>query len=100
MAEYLSGFIKKVTSEGAHVLTFSGLGDRRGMTSESEFCSFGRNGLLYVPEAGNNRISVFNQAGEFQFTFGSYGSGDGELNRPEAAKCNSQGLASTLISGD
>ena len=50
VADYLSGFIKKFTPDGAHVHTFSGLGDKPGMTSESEFIDFGSNGLLYVPE--------------------------------------------------
>ena len=46
---------------------------------ESEFMSIASNDLLYMAEAGNNRVDVFDLNGEFKFLFGDKGS-DGEVS--------------------
>ncbi|MBP7475167.1 MAG: hypothetical protein KBF83_07180 [Pyrinomonadaceae bacterium] len=45
-------------------------------------CEFGPGGELYIVDQGRNRISVFNPATENFRTFGSTGSGEGQLNDP------------------
>ena len=35
---------------------------------------------LYVSDAKNHRVQVFDSTGRFQFEFGSYGSGEGEFD--------------------
>ncbi|MCZ6772235.1 MAG: hypothetical protein O7G83_09665, partial [Proteobacteria bacterium] len=86
VADYLTGYIKVFDSGFKYLRKFSGLGDGAGETIESEFMSISRNALLYVAEAGNHRISVFALDGNFKFSFGQFGHGDGQMNRPEAAK--------------
>lgn len=65
VADYLAGFIKKFDSSLEHRLTFSGLGSEPGLTIESEFMSIGPNQLLYVADAGNNCVDVFDLDGQF-----------------------------------
>jgi len=46
------------------------------------------NNLLYIAEAGNHRVSAFNQNGEFQFMFGGEGTNPGQFIRPEDVSFN------------
>ena len=92
VADYRSGYIKKYSAlDYQHLLTYSGYGSEPGKTRQSEFMTFHPNGLLYVPEAGNDRVSVFSAQGEFKFSFGRSGSGPGQFNQPESIKHNSVG---------
>lgn len=50
-----------------------------------------RGNLLYVSEMNNNRISVFDLDGTFQGTFGSFGTGNGQLRKPMAITIDSAG---------
>jgi DNA-binding beta-propeller fold protein YncE len=90
VADYNTGFIKKYGPSYKWLLTFSEYGTEPGQTIKSEFCDI-RDGRLYVPEAGNHRVSVFDLAGKFLFAFASKGNRPGELNNPEAAKLSSDG---------
>lgn len=42
----------------------------------------GEKGRVYVGDTGNQSIQVFNQAGEYQFQFGKFGSGPAQFNQP------------------
>ncbi len=42
----------------------------------------GPNGLLYVTDTGNSRILVFDARGKFVRTFGTFGTGDGQMDNP------------------
>ncbi|MGI8858421.1 MAG: 6-bladed beta-propeller [Thermomicrobiales bacterium] len=44
--------------------------------------AIGPNGLLYVTDTGNSRILVFDASGKFVRTFGSFGTGDGQMDNP------------------
>jgi uncharacterized protein (TIGR03663 family) len=44
--------------------------------------AIGSNGLLYVTDTGNSRILVFDASGKFVRTFGTFGSGDGQMDNP------------------
>lgn len=49
------------------------------------FAGEGGDAKIFVSEyGGNDRISVFNADGEFLYSFGSWGSGAGEVSRPSA----------------
>lgn len=37
---------------------------------------------LYVVDSGNNRVQVFDYDGNFKFSFGSYGTGNGQFDNP------------------
>jgi DNA-binding beta-propeller fold protein YncE len=90
IADYTTGFIKKYDASYKWHMTFSEYGSDKGQTMKSEFIDI-RDGRLFVPEAGNHRVSVFDLSGNFLFDFGSRGNALGEMNNPEAAKFNSEG---------
>jgi DNA-binding beta-propeller fold protein YncE len=90
VADYLSGYVQKYDQNYNHLMTFSGFGSAEGETAESEFMDIGHD-RLYLAEAGNNRISVFDLYGEFLFTFGAEGTAAGQMIRPEASKVASDG---------
>jgi DNA-binding beta-propeller fold protein YncE len=88
VGDYLSGHILKYDKTYRQVGVYSGLGSAQGQTFESEFMTI-MDGLLFIAEAGNHRVSVFNMEGDFQYSFGGLGSHEGAMNRPEAAKHDS-----------
>lgn len=90
VADYNTGDVKVYDKDYAWKFTFSEYGSEPGQNIKSEFTSI-RDGLYYMPEAGNHRVSVWNLEGEFQFLFGGSGTGEGQMNNPEAAKFNSEG---------
>jgi DNA-binding beta-propeller fold protein YncE len=90
VADYNSGFIKKYDASHRWLVTFSEYGSEKGQNMKSEFMDI-RGGRLYVPDAGNHRIDVFDLAGKFLFDFGNQGRALGQLNNPEAAKFSSDG---------
>ena len=85
VADYNTGFVKKYNASFQWVGTFAEYGSKPGQFMRSEFMDI-RAGRLYVPDAGNHRISVFDLAGKFLFDFGGPGTEPGKFNTPEAAK--------------
>jgi len=53
--------------------------------------SISPDGLVYVTDQGNNRVQVFDQKGNFKFTFGTKGSGPGEMLGPYYSKFHPNG---------
>jgi DNA-binding beta-propeller fold protein YncE len=90
VADYNTGFIKKYDPAFRWLLTFSDYGSGPGQNQKSEFMDIGH-GRLYMPEAGNHRVDVFDLAGKFLFSFGGLGNEPGKMNNPESAKFDSRG---------
>jgi DNA-binding beta-propeller fold protein YncE len=90
IADYNTGFIKKYDASYKWLLTFSEYGTEKGQNIKSEFMDI-RDGKLYMPEAGNHRVDVFDLNGKFLFDFGGPGTELGKFNVPEAAKFSSDG---------
>lgn len=90
VADYNTGYIKKYGPDLKWLLTFSEYGSEPGQTMKSEFMDI-RDGRLYVPDIGNNRINVFDLEGQFLFLFGGPGAEPGKFNTPEAAKFGPDG---------
>jgi DNA-binding beta-propeller fold protein YncE len=90
VADYASGFVKKYDASYQWLTTFSGYGSKPGETMKSEFMGI-RDGRLYVPDAGNNRINVFALDGKPLFDFGGPGTEPGKFVNPESAKFDSNG---------
>jgi DNA-binding beta-propeller fold protein YncE len=90
VADYDTGFIKRFGADLAWKQTFSEFGSGPGQNIRSEFMSI-YDGRLYMADAGNHRVDVFDLSGRFLFDFGGHGTGDGQFNNPEAAKVNSIG---------
>jgi DNA-binding beta-propeller fold protein YncE len=90
VADYASGFVKKYDASYKWLITFSGYGSKLGETMKSEFMDI-RDGRLYLPDAGNNRVNVFALDGKPLFNFGGPGNAPGKFSVPEAAKFDSSG---------
>lgn len=92
VADYNTGFIKKYDADATFkwTLTFSEYGSAPGQNMKSEFMDI-RNGRLYMPDAGNHRINVFDLSGKALFQFGGPGTEPGKFSTPEAAKFSSEG---------
>jgi DNA-binding beta-propeller fold protein YncE len=90
VADYDTGFIKRYDAALEWKQTFSEYGSAPGQNIHAEFMSI-YDGRLYMAEAGNHRVDVFDLAGKFLFDFGGRGTEPGQFNNPEAAKVNSVG---------
>lgn len=90
VADYTTGFIVKYDAGFKHVLTFSGYGPGKGQNMKSEFMEF-LGDRLYMADAGNHRVDVFDVSGRFLFDLGGAGLEAGQLNSPEAAKIGKDG---------
>ena len=90
VADYTTGFIVKYDADFKYVLTFSEYGAGKGQNMKSEFMEF-LGDRLYMADAGNHRVDVFDLSGRFLFHFGGSGSEPGQLNSPEAAKVGKDG---------
>jgi DNA-binding beta-propeller fold protein YncE len=90
IADYNTGYVKKYDAAYNWVLTFSEYGSAKGQNMKSEFIDI-RGGRLYMPEAGNHRVNVFDLGGKFLFDFGGLGTAPGQMNNPESAKFSSDG---------
>ena len=82
--------IKKFTSTGQHISTFSSYGFKPGQIDIPTSIIIDNN-LLYVSERYNNRISIFDTNGCFIHCFGKYGRGEGEFNSPYSITVDSLG---------
>jgi sugar lactone lactonase YvrE len=74
--------ITKLTEEGEIVKRWGKLGSDPGELNRARALALGPDGNLYVADACNHRIQVFNREGEFQRSFGTPGSALGELQYP------------------
>lgn len=90
VADYNTGYVKKYNKNFKWLMTFSDYGTEPGQNIKSEFMSIYK-GKLYMPEAGNHRVNVFDMNGKFLYLFGGKGTAPGKMNNPEAAKANSRG---------
>src|SRR5262249_60965079 len=69
IADYNTGFIKKYDASYKWLLTFSEYGSGKGQNIKSEFMDV-PDGKLYMPEAGNHRVDVFDLNAKLLFDFG------------------------------
>ena len=90
VADHYNQCIKKFTSTGQHISTFSSRGSDPGQIIAPSSIIIDNN-LLYVSELGNDRISIFDTNGCFIHYFGKYGSGEGEFDRPYGITVDSLG---------
>ena len=73
-------FMASVGTKGSGLLEFN---DPRGIATNDK--------NVYVCDAGNNRIQVLNEDLTYYSSFGSYGSGPGQMNFPEDIAIDSSG---------
>lgn len=75
--------IVKYSANGTYVRAFGGEGVVDGKFLGPTFGAFDSQGNLYISDCFNSRVQVFNQAGDFLWTFGSYGNILGTFSRPK-----------------
>ena len=90
VTDYSIYCIKKFTSTGQYVSTFSSFGSNPGQIKCPTSIIIDNN-LLYVSEYGNNRISIFDTNGCFIHCFGKTGSREGEFLGPYGITVDSLG---------
>ena len=83
IADYNTGFVKKYDTSYKWMLTFSEYGSEPGQNIKSEFMDI-RDGKLYMPEAGNHRVDVFDLERQVPVRFRRSGHGAGQVQQPEA----------------
>ena len=62
--------------------------------------SIDSDGVVYVTEKGNHRVSVFSCEGKFITSFGSRGSGPGQFISPYGIAVDSNGVVYVSDSGN
>jgi DNA-binding beta-propeller fold protein YncE len=73
------------TPDGKRILRFGSDGDEPGQFRLVTDIAFDSSHNVYVSEyGGNDRIQVFDLAGNYLRTFGTFGEGVGEFNRPQS----------------
>ncbi len=90
VADYTTGYVKVFDKDYTWQKTFSEYGTGPGQNIKSEFMDV-YDGKLYMAEAGNHRVNVFDLQGKFLFLFGGEGTEPGKMNVAEASKINSEG---------
>lgn len=78
---------------GAHLMDILGGRDASsGAFNLPIDAAVGRNGRLYVVDAGNFQVQVFDQQGRFLMRFGTAGKRPGQFSRPKEIAVDAQGL--------
>ena len=80
VADFNNHCIKKFTSTGQYISTFSLCGSNPGQIKDPTSIIIHHN-LLYVSDCRNDRISIFDTNGCFIHCFGKEGGGEGEFNK-------------------
>jgi len=92
LAEFgVNNRITKLDADGRFVKCWGGPGTEPGRFNRPRALALGRDGLLYVADAGNHRIQVFTRDGEFVCGWGEPGSGPGQLRYPYDLAFNATG---------
>jgi len=87
VADYTTGYVKVFDKNYKWHKTFSEYGTGAGQNIKGEFMDV-YDGKLYMAEAGNHRVNVFDLQGKFLFLFGGEGTEPGKMNVAEAKVSN------------
>ena len=100
VADYISNIVVKLSQTGRLVKTIQHAG-----SEDDQFCkplgvSVSQEGLIYICNFGNHRITVHDGDGKFLFKFGSQGSGPGCFDRPGDTTFGSDGFVYVTDEGN
>ena len=88
VGEYSGCRIQKMTKEGQLLSTFGSRGSLNGQLNQPWGCAIDKlNGKVYIADAGNNRVQVFNPNGTFSHIIG----GGGRTPQPRAVAMDPDG---------
>jgi sugar lactone lactonase YvrE len=86
-----TGVIEEHTETGELIRKIVSSGKGIGQLLKPKRLAIGLNGELWIPDAGNNRVEVFNQKGEYITKFGTPGSDNERMNFPVALALDVKG---------
>lgn len=88
-----SSYILKYSPTGTLLATYgkSAAGGADGYLRGARDITIAPNGMMYVAEASNSTISVFDSSGNFMRRFGSWGYGQGQFVYPQAITMGANG---------
>jgi sugar lactone lactonase YvrE len=86
-----TGALEEHTATGELIRKIVSRGEGIGQLLEPKRLAIGLNGELWIPDAGNNRVEVFNQKGEYVTKFGSSGSGKEQMEYPVGLALDTKG---------
>jgi sugar lactone lactonase YvrE len=79
VGDYADGSVNVMGSNGAFLLA---LGNGKGEFAMPGDIAISSTGLVYVTDSPNNVVKVYSQTGVFQFSFGGYGTANGQMAFP------------------
>jgi len=86
-----TGALEEHTETGELIRKIVPSGEGIGRLQEPRRLAIGLNGELWVPDAANDRVEVFNQKGEYVAKFGALGSGTEQMKYPVALALDAKG---------
>lgn len=85
------GALEEHTATGELIRRIISRGEGIGQLLEPKRLAIGLNGEVWIPDAGNNRVEVFNQKGEYVTKFGTFGSGKEQMEYPTGLALDAKG---------
>jgi streptogramin lyase len=86
-----TGVLEEHTETGELIRKIVSSGKGIGQLLKPKRLAIGLNGELWIPDAGNNRVEVFNQKGEYITKFGTPGLDNERMNFPVALALDVKG---------
>lgn len=86
-----TGVLEEHTETGSLIRKIVSSGKGIGQLLKPKRFAIGLNGELWIADAGNNRVEVFNQKGEYVTSFGTPGSDNERMNSPVALALDVKG---------
>jgi sugar lactone lactonase YvrE len=86
-----TGALEEHTATGELIRKIVSRGESIGQLLEPKRLAIGLNGELWIADAGNSRVEVFNQKGEYITKFGTSGSGKEQMEYPVGLALDTKG---------
>jgi len=90
----------KLPDNDNNIIKFEPLFIEKDIIGKAVNIALDKTGNIFVVDKGNNCIVKFDNSGNFITKFGSFGSGDGQFNRPEAIAVDSKGNVYVMDTGN
>ena len=92
--------VLKLSQDGHLLQTIDHAGSKSDHFNRSLGVAVSPEGLVYICDSGNHRVTVHDEEGIFLFAFGSNGSGPGRFDRPCGVTFGSDGLVYVADGGN
>ena len=95
-----SNKVHKLSQDGRLLQTIENADGKNDHFNRLRGVSVSPEGLVYICDTGNHRVTVYDEEGMFLFAFGSKGSGPGCFDEPHEVTFSSDGLVYVTDSGN